>query len=142
MLLCMNPSWTSAVIDVEGAFLQGCFENGEEMYIEVPDGFYKWYPDDIVLQMNVPLYGTKQAAYSFFKTFVRHTKKMTYKQSKADHCLYFSWVDNMLVVFIAWVDDIMVLGPPLLGEQIQHDLEKRLHKQMQRGTPQIRQQQA
>ena len=39
MLLCMNPDWTSAVIDVEGAFLQGQFENGEELYIEVPDGF-------------------------------------------------------------------------------------------------------
>ena len=49
MLFCMNPSWTSAVIDVEGAFLQGCFENGEELYIKFPDGFCKWYPDDVVL---------------------------------------------------------------------------------------------
>ncbi len=57
MLLCMNPDWTSAFIDVEGAFLQGQFENGEELYIEVPDGFQQWYPDDVVLQMNVPLYG-------------------------------------------------------------------------------------
>ena len=67
--------------------------------------------------MNVPLYGTKQAAYSFFKMFVRHTKKMTYKQSKADPCLYFSWVDNVLVVFVSWVDDVMVLGLSLLVEQ-------------------------
>ncbi len=64
-MLCMNPSWTSAIIDVEGAFLQGRFENGEELYIEVPDGFQKWYPDDIILRMNVPLYGIKQAAYCF-----------------------------------------------------------------------------
>ncbi len=63
MLLCMHPSWTSEIIDVEGAFLQGRFDNGEELYIEVPDSFSKWYLDDIVLQMNVPLYGTKQVVY-------------------------------------------------------------------------------
>ena len=119
----MHPSWTSAIIDVEGAFLQGHFENSEEIYIEVPDGFQKWYPDDIVLRMNVPLYGTKQVAYCFFQMFARHTKKMMYKQSKADPCLYFSWIDNALAVFIAWVDDVMVLGSQLLVKQVQHDLE-------------------
>ena len=62
LLLCMHPSWMSAIIDVEGAILQGHFENGEKLYIEVPDGFQKWYPDDVVLwmNMNVPLYRIKQ----------------------------------------------------------------------------------
>ena len=29
-----------------------------------------------------------------------------------------------MVVFVAWVDDVMVLGPPKLVEQVQRDLEK------------------
>jgi hypothetical protein len=94
------------------------------MYIEVPDGFQEWYQGDIVLCMNIPLYGTKQAAYCFFKTLAKHIKNMTYKQSKADPCLHFAWVGSVMVVFVAWVDDIMVLGPPSLVEQVQHDLEK------------------
>jgi len=57
MLDCMNSLWTSATINVEGAFLQGCFENGKELYVEVPDGFNEWYQGDIVLHMNVLLYG-------------------------------------------------------------------------------------
>jgi hypothetical protein len=80
----MNRTWTSAIIDIEGAFLQGRFANGEELYIEVPDGFHKWYEGNVVLRMNVPLYGTKQIAYCFFKTFASQSKNMTYKQSKAD----------------------------------------------------------
>ena len=48
---------------------------------------------------------------------------MTYKQSKADPCLYFAWKENVLVVFVVWVDDVMVLGPPLPVEQVQRDLE-------------------
>jgi hypothetical protein len=66
-----------AIIDVEGAFLHGCFANGEQLYIEVPDGFHEWYEGDIVLCMNVPLYGSKQAAYCFFKTFRLQIKNMT-----------------------------------------------------------------
>jgi len=91
------------MIDVEGAFLQGQFANKEELYIEVPDGFHEWYEGDVVLR--IPLYGTKQAAYCFFKTFVVHIKNVTYKQSKADLCLYFGWINGDMVVFVAWVDD-------------------------------------
>ena len=55
MLHCMNPSWMLTIIAVEGAFLQGCFENVEELNIDIADGFQKWYVDDVVLRMNVPL---------------------------------------------------------------------------------------
>ena len=120
----MNKTWIAVIIDVEGAFLQGRFANRYELYIEVPDGFKEWYPGDVVLRMNIPLYGTKQAAYCFFKTFATHIKNMTYKQSKADPCLFYGWINGELVVFVAWVDDIMVLGPPNLVEQVQRDLEK------------------
>ena len=42
-LMCMNPKWQAEIVDVEGAFLQGKFENGKEMYINVPDGIEKFY---------------------------------------------------------------------------------------------------
>jgi hypothetical protein len=91
----------SAIIDVEGAFLQGQFTNGEELNIEVPDGFQEWYPDEVVLRMSVPLYGTKQAAYCFFQMFDAHIKNATYKQSKANPFLYFGWINGEMVVFVA-----------------------------------------
>lgn len=55
--------------------LQGRFENNEELYIEIPVGFEKYCSGDTVLQMNVHVYGTKQVAYYFFKTFVKHVKR-------------------------------------------------------------------
>ena len=107
------------MINVGGAFLQGQFANGEELYREVPDGFHEWYEGDVVLRINVLLYGTKQATYCFFMTFAAQIKNATYKRSKADPCLYFGWIDSDMVVFVAWVDDVMVLGPPELVEQVQ-----------------------
>ena len=35
-LLAMIAEWIAIVIDVEGAFLQGKFTNGEQMHIDVP----------------------------------------------------------------------------------------------------------
>jgi folate-dependent tRNA-U54 methylase TrmFO/GidA len=54
----MNPEWEVRVIDVEGAFLQGKFQNGEEMYMEVPDGMEQYYASckDVVLCMLVPIH--------------------------------------------------------------------------------------
>jgi len=78
-----------------------------------------------VLVINVLLYGPKEVVYCFFKTFAKHVKNMTYKKPKADLCLYFAWSDNLLVVLVAWVDDVMILGPPpSLVKQVKHDLEK------------------
>ena len=60
-LLCANPDWVAEVMDVEGAFLQGKFKDGERLYVEIPDGMAKYYgdPSDTVLLMNIPMYGTK-----------------------------------------------------------------------------------
>ena len=91
--------------------------------MEVPDRFKEHYSGDVVLCMNLPIYGTKQETYCFFKMFKKHIKNMRYEQLQADPCLYFVWCDNTLVIVVAWIDDIMILGPPNIVEQAQRDLE-------------------
>jgi hypothetical protein len=70
-LLAMNPDCIAIVLDVEGAFLQGVFLNGEKIYLEIPDGWKQFYNEDDALLMNVPIYGTKQASQCFYKAFVK-----------------------------------------------------------------------
>jgi hypothetical protein len=89
-LCAMNPEWEVRVIDVEGAFLQGKFQNGEEMYMEVPDGMEQYYGSrkDVVLRMMVPIYGTKQAAECFYKKLVKKAKEKGYERTNADFTLF------------------------------------------------------
>jgi hypothetical protein len=65
----MNPEWKVRVIDVEGEFLQGKFQNGEEMYMEVPDSMEQYYGSrkDVVLRMKVPINGTKAGSGVFLQ---------------------------------------------------------------------------
>ena len=46
------------------------------MYIEVPDGMEEFYgkQEDVVLLLNAPIYGMKQAAFCFYKTMVKKIK--------------------------------------------------------------------
>ena len=71
--------------------MQGKFTNGEVLYMRIPDGFKEFYDDDEVLRMNVLIYGTKQAVHYFYKSLVDKVKERSWKQSKADPCLYYLW---------------------------------------------------
>jgi hypothetical protein len=102
-LCAMNPEWEVHVIDVEGAFLQGKFQIGEEMYMEVPDGMEQYYGSrkDVVLCMLVPIYGTKQAAECFYKELVKRSKEKGYERTNADFTLVKLWTkEGRLLVLL------------------------------------------
>jgi hypothetical protein len=75
------------------------------------DKFYGSKEDDVLL-LNVPIYGTKQAAHCFCQTLVKKLKDRNYNRSKADPCLYYIWQNGKLVVMLSWVDDVLALGCP------------------------------
>ena len=74
VLMAMNTSWIAEVMDEDGSFLHCKFTNGDVLYLGIPDGFEKYYGDNEVLRMNVPIYGTKQAARCFYKVLVDKVK--------------------------------------------------------------------
>ena len=84
VLMAMNAAWIAEVIDVDGAFLQGKFTNGEVLYMGIPDRFEEYYGDNEALRMNVHIYGTKQAAHCFYKVLVDKVTARNWKRSKAD----------------------------------------------------------
>ena len=58
--------WSNYLVDVNGAFLMGDFEDDdEEIYMEIPKGFKKKYALDKVLRLLKTIYGLKQAARMF-----------------------------------------------------------------------------
>ena len=85
---------TIHVVDVKGAFLHGEFEDGEIIHMKIPQGFEKHFPEGSILLLKKCLYGLKQAAKAFRRQLLRAANAMGLKQSTADPCLYFKWVDG------------------------------------------------
>jgi hypothetical protein len=96
MVLMLMAGWAAAMTDVKGAFLIGEFENGEEMYAQVPQGFeHKWDPNIFVLFLLRTVYGTKQTAAMFWKQLLQAMQSMKFEKSKVDPCLYYKWGSKM-----------------------------------------------
>jgi len=109
------------VLDVRGAFLNGRFEDGESLYMKVPEGMEHHYEKDDVLKLKRPIYGLKQAAMCFWRDLLRAMKSMGHERSKADPCLYFSWVAGVLVMWLSWIDDNLCISKP---EQVEIEAKK------------------
>ena len=87
----LMAGWTAYIVDVKGAFLIGDFEDGEKIYMEVPKGFKNYYATNIVLLLLQTLYGLKQAAMAFWRKLLRAMKRIKFRRSDADPCIYFRW---------------------------------------------------
>ncbi|XP_073112311.1 uncharacterized protein [Elaeis guineensis] len=87
-------------LDVKNAFLHG--ELQEEVYMDVPPGF-----------------ATAQISpRAWFDRFRQAIIQMGYKQSNADHTLFFRHNKGKIAILIVYVDDIVVTGDD--SEEIAH----------------------
>jgi hypothetical protein len=57
--------WEWHVIDVKGAFLKGRFNDGEEMNLQISQGFEIYYEKGTVIKLQRTIYGLKQAVFAF-----------------------------------------------------------------------------
>ena len=112
LTLALMAGWTGHIIDVKGAFLHGEFENGEQIYTKIPEGFEKfWDPNIWVWLLMKTTYGLIQAAVQFWKTLLKAMRYMKYNRSRADPCLYWKYEgDEGLSVWLSWVNDCCILG--------------------------------
>jgi len=98
--------------DVNGAFLLPDLKENERIYMEIPKGFERHYdPDKEVWLLLKTLYGLIQAAYAFWTLLVNAFKKIDYKRSCVDPCLFYRWKEGQLYIWMSWVDDLLACGP-------------------------------
>jgi Reverse transcriptase (RNA-dependent DNA polymerase) len=69
--LAMLAGWKGyvIVIDIKGAFLNGRFDKGEELYLKIPQGFERFYKNSQVMKLNRTIHGLKQAAQAIIESF-------------------------------------------------------------------------
>jgi hypothetical protein len=96
-------------LDVKGAFLHGELKDCEVIYMKVPCGFEKFYPDDVVLKLKKCIYGLKQAAIAFWHQLLLCMKSMGMRQSTTDPCLYHKWWEEGLVLIVLWIGNNLII---------------------------------
>ena len=114
MVIMLMARWATYMLDVKGAFLLGEFEDGEKIFMDVPQGFEKYYEQygNVVLLLLQTIYGTKQAAMAYWRQMLRAFKHMGgFKRSIIDPCVQYNWTPLGLVIWLMWVEDCLCVGP-------------------------------
>jgi Reverse transcriptase (RNA-dependent DNA polymerase) len=75
LVLVALAGWEMQVIDIQGAFLIGRFNDEEDLYMKVPQGFEDKYNKNSVLKLNRTIYGLKQAANAFWSELLKGIKQ-------------------------------------------------------------------
>ncbi len=118
LTIMLVAKYEARVSFVKGAFVKGEFENNKEIYITVPKGFKKYYPNaNTWLHIMKPIYGLRQAGFQYYMKAKRVMQTNGFKQCDADPCLFFKWRPDGIVMWLTWVDDNLVIAPHSIVEE-------------------------
>jgi hypothetical protein len=104
----VNFDWSIYQMDVKNAFLHGDLH--EEVYMQIPPGFESNHNTGKVLRLHRSLYGLKQSPRAWFDRFRQAMLKRGYRQSNADHTLFYKHANKKVAILIVYVDDIVITG--------------------------------
>ena len=91
-----------------------------------PEGFIVQGQENLVCKLRKSLYGLKQAPRQWYKKFDSFVCRIRFKRFEVDHCCYVKFFDNSCIIFLLYVDDILIAGS---STKKINDLKKQLSKQ-------------
>jgi len=106
--LAVSQQWSIRQLDVQNAFLHGILE--EDVYMRQPPGYVDQSCPDFVCKLDKSLYGLKQAPRAWFSRLSAKLQALGFHGSKADTSLFFFKRDDVVVYFLVYVDDIIVVS--------------------------------
>jgi hypothetical protein len=104
------------LMDVETAFLHGEFDDGEQLFMDMPTGYDLVNADvngrNDCIELMKTAYGTVQSARQFWKFMVNILNAIGFEGGDAAPCLM-HWKSKLGIVFIGlYVDDCLCIGKP------------------------------
>ena len=94
-------------MNVVTAFLNGTLD--EDIYIEQPEGYVVPGKENLVCPLRKSLYGLKQSAQCWNKSFKEFMISQGFEQSFADPCVFIRKVNDQLAIDVVHVDDLILL---------------------------------
>ena len=111
--LATSMDWVILQFDVKNAFLHG--DLCEEVYMQLPPGYYQKERGMKVCKLKKALYGLKQSPRAWFGKFSGRMKELGYLQSNGDHTLFRKHHGGKVTILLVYVDDIIITGNDEFG---------------------------
>ena len=108
-------------MDVKTAFLNG--ELKEKIYMKQPPGYIAEGKETLVCLLQKSIYGLKQSARCWNEELDTQLKKMKFRQSSYDPCIYVRSEENEVFIIAIYVDDMIFGGE---NEMTINEVKKRV----------------
>ena len=99
--------------DVKNAFLHG--DLCEEVYMQLPPGYYREERGMKVYKLKKALYQLKQSPRAWFGKFSCRMKELGHLQSNGDHTLFLKHHDGKVSILLVYVENIIITGNDEFG---------------------------
>jgi hypothetical protein len=106
--LAVSFGWPIHQLDVKNAFLHGSLM--EEVYMAQPPGFVDPSRPKYVCKLRKAIYGLKQAPRAWFQRLNTFLMQVGFVQSRADSSMFTYHHGSTILVFLLYVDDIVLTG--------------------------------
>lgn len=103
--------WDIKVFDFHSAFLNGKLGEGEDIYMQLPEGYAmdgKFTRP--VRKLNVALYGSKQGALRWYQELSKSLNELGLSRAHADWGIFYGEIGHDILVLASHVDDCTVTG--------------------------------
>ena len=124
--IAVNCNYMIHQMDVKSAYLNAPIDC--EVFMEQPKGFEKTTPDGkkLVYKLKKSLYGLKQSANNWKSVLCDFFTMQDCKQSQYDQCVYIYDSNGGRIIYVVWVDDIIIAASSsMLMEMGKNNLKKR-----------------
>ena len=111
-------------MDVVTAFLNG--DLTEDIYMQQPPGYVNKGNERLVCKLRKSLYGLKQSPRCWNSKFTQHAKRLGFKESGADPCIFTRKRNEKVEIIAIYVDDLIVITET--DEEMKH-LKQSLSKE-------------
>ena len=107
-------------VEIATAFLNG--EQKEDIFMKQQEGFEIKGKEHMVCTLKRSIYGLKQSSRCWNQATDKHLKKMGFKPSRNDPCIYTLNSGGDVIILAVYVDDIILVGKST--EKIRHIIKE------------------
>ncbi len=110
LAIAAQNNWDINMFDFHGTFLNGEFEDDEELYMKQPPDFelVDWH--QYVLCLRKTMYGLKQSARKWYKKLTTTLATLKFTTLEKDHVVYRLVTGLDIIILAIHIDDCTITG--------------------------------
>ena len=111
LVIAAHNDWDVEVFDFHLAFLNGKLSKGEDIYMQLPEGYTtSGKYTQPVTKLNVALYGSKQGTLRWYQELSKSLGKLGLTRVHADWGVFYGQTRHNILVLASHVNDCTVTG--------------------------------